>query len=285
MQTIAGAGATRARSMISAPVRIPLLLTAFAALLYLPRLGTAPIYLAPDEVVVGIEAHAIATTGRDAFHHRLLPLYFEFNRVLYDAGGEQIRNSWLPPAIFYTTALTLKTLPLSEFAIRLPTAIVGIVSVLLLYFVARRLFTREWLAVTAAVLLMLTPAHFIHSRLATDYLYPVPFMLAWLLCLLRHLEKASERDLFASTLCLGIGIYSYAAAAVVMPLYFVMTLAVLLKERQPRRAYLVAAAGFLIPAALCVPWLLVHRNMIGDVLTKYDMTAPGQLTLLQNARA
>ena len=33
----------------------------------------------------------------------------------------------------------------------------------------------------AALLLALTPAHFIHSRFALDYLYPVPFTLAWLL--------------------------------------------------------------------------------------------------------
>jgi 4-amino-4-deoxy-L-arabinose transferase-like glycosyltransferase len=265
---------------------IPFVLAAVTAMIYLPQLGTAPPHLMPDEVVVAVDAHAIATTGRDFFHGRLLPLYFEFNRlVVGHNGGRDIRVSWLPPGIFYAVALVLKVLPFSETAVRLPTAIVAIIDVLLICFVGRRLFGDERLAVLSAALLALTPAHFIHSRMAADYLFPLPFMLGWVLCLLNYLPTRREAHLFAGTLCLGIGLYSYAASTLVMPIYLLVTAIVLMMERRPARSYLVAAAGFLLPAALCIPWLVVHPTMIAEVLKKYELNGGGNMTALQSLRS
>ena len=50
-----------------------------------------------------------------------------------------------------------------------------------MFFIVRRLFKCDWLACAAAGMLAMTPAHFILSRYALDYLYPLPFLLGWLL--------------------------------------------------------------------------------------------------------
>jgi 4-amino-4-deoxy-L-arabinose transferase-like glycosyltransferase len=264
----------------------PVVLVIATATLYLARLSTAPIYLAPDEVVVGVNAHTIATTGRDRFHGRLLPLYVEFDRLLVGHDGQRgVRVSWLPPGIFYAAALVLKVLPLSESAIRLPIAIAGIIDVLLLYFIGRRLFQSETLAVLCALLLALTPAHLIHSRMAADYLLPLPFMLGWLACMLKYLDEPRGSRVFAATLCLGIGLYSYAGATLMMPIYLLMTVVVLMMVRASARAYLLGAAGFLLPALLFVPWFILHPTMIAAVLTKYDLNVAGNMTALQSARS
>src|SRR5262245_66258263 len=92
--------------------------------LYTWRLGDSPMYLFHDEVFFGVQAHAIATTGRDT-HGRYLPLYFE----VYD-------GYWFQPIIVYFTALVLTILPTTEATLRLPGAIVGVVDVILMYFVA-----------------------------------------------------------------------------------------------------------------------------------------------------
>lgn len=268
---------------------IPLVLVLATAIVYLPRLGTGPIYLMPDEVVVGVNARTIAETGRDRFHGRLLPLYIEFNRLIVGHnGGREIRVSWLPPGIFYAAAAAVRILPFSEGTIRLPTALLGIVDVLLLYLIGRGLFGNAYLAVLSAVLLALTPSHFIHSRMAADYLFPLPFMLAWLLCIVIDAGAPGRRDrvLFVGTLCLGVGLYSYAAATVMMPIYLLMTGVALLMQRRPLRSYLAAAAGFLIPALPLIPWLLQHPAMVDEVLKKYDLNAAGSnMSALQNARA
>ena len=55
----------------------------------------------------------------------------------------------------------------------------------------------------------------------------MPFVLAWLLCLLAFLEHPRSRTLFAATSFLGVGIYSYIASTIMMPFYLAMTLAVI----------------------------------------------------------
>src|SRR5205823_8058027 len=115
-----------------------LILAAITAALYLPRLGDAPVYISPDEVTVALNAHAIATTGRDS-NGRFLPMYIEY-KYPGPAGTGTIQSGWLPPMIFYTTAIVLRILPISEAIVRLPTALVGILDVVLVYLVGRRLF-------------------------------------------------------------------------------------------------------------------------------------------------
>jgi 4-amino-4-deoxy-L-arabinose transferase-like glycosyltransferase len=264
------------------PVRTALTLAAIAATLYLPRLGRAPIYLAPDEVFIGLHAHSIATTGRD-YGGRFLPLYIEYEYPVPDA-KRPIRHGWLPPIIYYVMAAVLTVVPLSESAIRFPSVLVGVVDVVLMYFVGRRLFKREWLAVLAAMLLALTPAHLIHTRMAMDYVYPVPFVLAWLLGLFTYLDDGRERPLFLGTLALGIGVYSYIAAALVMPLYLLLTLVALAWQKRPPRAYAVAIAGFLLPALMHVPWLIAHPSALTDILSKYGVDDSSRGSVLQSVR-
>ena len=264
--------------------RTPLAIAAITALLYLPRLGSAPIYVSPDEVFIALHADSLARTGRD-YGGQLLPLYIQYEYIVYDRTGARIdRHGWLPPIIYYATAVVLKLLPFSETAIRLPTVLVGIVDVLLMYFIGRRLFRNEALAILSAALLALTPAHFIHSRVALDYLYPVPFMLAWLLALLAYSDRGQEKLLFAGTLSLGIGLYTYIASGLVMPMYLVLTWLVLWRERRPGRAYAVACVGFILPALVAVPWLIAHPAMVTDILAKYDLNDSSQLTAPQSLR-
>src|SRR5258706_4676860 len=87
-----------------------------AILLYATYLAFAPIYLAHDEVMFGLTAHAIAHTGRDLNGARF-PLIF---RIIGRDG------QYFPtPVVIYTTALFLRVLPIAEWSIRLPTALVG----------------------------------------------------------------------------------------------------------------------------------------------------------------
>ena len=264
---------------------LPLLIALVTALFYLPGLSNAPIYLAQDEVVVAVNARAIATTGKDLYADHVLPLYIHYNLPYVTKIGKQgVRSGWLPPGIFYAVAIALKVLPFSEATIRLPTAIVGILDVVLMFFIGRRLFRSDALAALSAVLLALTPSHFIHSRFALDYLYPVPFMLAWLWCFLIDYDDNRPWVLFAGTLCLGFGLYSYIAGALVMPLYLLLTLIALWRSRRPPRVFALAIAGFAIPAMLALPWLIAHPTMIGDIFRKYDLNDGSQAGLLDSVR-
>jgi 4-amino-4-deoxy-L-arabinose transferase-like glycosyltransferase len=199
------------------------LIVAAALLLYAPYLGSAPIYLGQDEVFFAVSAQSIAATAHD-INGRFLPLYFQW--------PGRSPAVWFQPIPVYFTALFLKVLPVSEWTIRLPTLVVGLTDIVLIYFIASRIFQRGRSAIVAAVLLMLTPAHLIHSRLAMDFLYPLVFVMAWFLCLLIFMERQQLSRLFAATTFLGIGFYSYIAAVAMMPIYFFITCLTLVKTRK-----------------------------------------------------
>ncbi len=225
---------------------------------YATFLEFAPIYLSHDEIVFGSHAHAIATSGRD-LNGRLMPLFFHVEG-----------SYWATPIVIYTMALFQLALPLSETAIRLPSVMIGLTNLVLIYLVARRIFERRAYAFVAVVLLALTPAHFIHSRLAVDHLYPAAFILGWLLCLSLVMERYRPGALFAGSLILGIGFYSYLASLMMMPVYFGMTcLAIVLSYGLTLRRCLPALAGFLLPASLLVPWLLTHPTQYADQVNLY----------------
>jgi 4-amino-4-deoxy-L-arabinose transferase-like glycosyltransferase len=252
-----------------------LILALFApvAAAYLRRLGDAPVYLIHDEVIFGLNAHSIATTLHD-LNGRLLPLYIQVRDLF-----------WATPINIYLTAAFLRFLPMSETAIRLPSALLGLSDIVLMFFVALRIFERERPAILAAGLLALTPAHFIHSRLGVDHLYPVPFVLAWLYCLLIFQQRHSLRVLFAATSLLGIGVYTYLASFVMMPMYFALTCLViaLTGERSPR-PYLLAALGFVWPLVPLVPWLISHPAQYSQEVHLYRLYDPSTLNPLQGVK-
>ena len=249
---------SRARTAICA-----LLVAAIAVLLYCTYLAYAPIYLVHDEVNFGLTAHAIAHTGRDLNGQRL-PLLFH---IVMRSG-----QYFTTPVVIYTTALFLRFLPLTEWAIRFPTALVGALNVVLLFFIARKLFARDALAVCAALCLALAPAHFIHARQAVDPIYSVFFTLVWLYCLTMALETTSLGWLAAATTALSVGVFSYLASMLMMPLYFAMTLAVLWRSSAHRRAYLVAAAGFSWPLVVLLFWFLADRARLTELLRFYSVS-------------
>src|SRR5215510_12857358 len=107
-----------------------------AAVLYARRLGDAPVYMTPDEVIIAVDSHSIATTGRDV-HGEVMPLYFKVQMR-----GEK-RSGWFMPVIFYAMAAALKVMPLSEVTARLPTVLVGVTDIVLIFFIARRMFKSQ----------------------------------------------------------------------------------------------------------------------------------------------
>ena len=241
--------------------------------LYALNVDTIPPSVAEDEIRISMTAHSIATTGTD-LAGRAWPLYIQVTE-----------GSWFHPVIVYSIALVLQVLPLSEFAIRLPTVLAGVANVVLMYFIARVLFRREGPAILAAILLALTPTHFLHSRFALEYLYPLPFISAWLLCLFVFHERHDARWLFAGTFFLGLGFYSYIASVLMMPLYVLLTAISLVSARKSFRSFVPVAAGFSIPLIiLLVPWALTHQSAFDRTVGHYLIYDTSTLNPLQGLR-
>ena len=236
-------------------------LVVVAALMYGCRLGNAPIHVHYDEVLFGLEAFSIAETGHDT-NGRLFPLYFQVNV-----------NVWYHPIAIYLIALFLKLFPVSDASIRLPTVFVSLVNISLVYFIGLRLFRSRRLALLASTLLVFTPAHLIHSRVAADYLYPLPFILTWMLCLLTYRETRYSWQLVLATSSLGLGFYSYVASVVMMPIYLAITCLFLFLDRDRWRAYALAIAGFAWPLLLIPPFFAMYPEILAGFQARYGLGA------------
>jgi 4-amino-4-deoxy-L-arabinose transferase-like glycosyltransferase len=241
-------------------------------LIYGWRLAQAPVYLAHDEVLFAVNAQSIAATGRD-LNGRFLPLYVQITS-----------NYWAQPMLIYLTALALEVLPFSETVVRGVSVAVASVSIALMFFAARRLLRSGSWALVAAAMLALTPAFFLHSRMAVDPLYIVPFALAWLLWLTRFLDERRPSLLFASTTALGLGVYSYIAALVLMPIYFALTCVIALRRDDGYRTYAVAFAGFVWPMVLLVVWIAAHPSVYAEQVKRYNLYDSARFGPLQGVR-
>jgi 4-amino-4-deoxy-L-arabinose transferase-like glycosyltransferase len=253
-------------------IGLPLVLGVFV--LYSWRLSDTPVALHEAEVLFALHARAIAQTLHDA-NGRFLPLYFQMPQI----GA----NVWFHPILVYFTALFVRLLPLTESTVRLPTVCVGITSIVLIYAIARRTFHSERYGLIAATLMAITPAHFIHSRLAMDYLYPVPFILAWLWCLVRFEEEANPSFIVLGTLALGIGVYSYIGALMLMPLYAMMTVIFLIgKYRSLHLTMLWAVMGFCAPLILLLLWIPRYPGVFAETVVRYGVSPVGKLHALRS---
>jgi 4-amino-4-deoxy-L-arabinose transferase-like glycosyltransferase len=251
-------GSPRARIVLAVA-----LLGVMATMLYATRLGFAPIYLVHDEVNFSLQAASIAKTGRD-LNGRLLPVYF--SEPAFTAGRD--------PMLIYAAAAALQVLPLSESAVRLPTALVGVLNILLIMWLARLVFKDARLSLAAGVMLALSPGHFIHSRLALSVLFPVPFVIAWLIALRQMGDAPNRRLLFLGGALLGLGVYGYLASVVMMPVYLLLT-ALVLAERRQFKLIGWTAAGFAIVLVPILLWTIAHPERYSDLLRAYR---PGEVT-------
>jgi 4-amino-4-deoxy-L-arabinose transferase-like glycosyltransferase len=236
-----------------------LVLLVAAAFLYSLKLDRSPVYLNSDEAMFSVQAHALATTGRDD-RGRLWPVYFQMNE-----------NVWYQPSVVYAMAPLLAFFEPTPPVVRLPTVLVAMVVLVLVYALANRVGVRGYGALAAPVFLALTPAFFLHARLACDYMYPLPFVLAWMLSLIDYLRSHRIRSLVIAGVALGCGFYTYVASMVMMPLYLGLTLLVLAvhERRKAPAAMLVAIGSFLFCLLPLAVWLWRYPDFLGTFLVRY----------------
>lgn len=171
-------------------------ITLTAAILRLFHLDTVPPGVNRDEASIGITASSIFTTGKDEYG-RTLPLSFE-------SFGD-----WKLPLYIYTTIPFVKALGLTELAVRLPSALFGIASVVAIFFLANLLFASEAIALMAALSLALSPWHIHISRVESEAIVAVFLSIAGVFYFIRAVRKKSVGDLIRSAVLLALTYYTY----------------------------------------------------------------------------
>ncbi|PIS09404.1 hypothetical protein COT75_01860 [Candidatus Beckwithbacteria bacterium CG10_big_fil_rev_8_21_14_0_10_34_10] len=154
-----------------------LIIIVLAFILRFVFLSKIPSELNRDEVSVGFNAYSILKTQKDE-HGRLWPLVFRA------FGDNKI------PGYIYLTAPLIKIFGLNAFAVRLPAALFGWLTVISGYFFVKEIFPkRKNLALLFIFLLSVSPFHLHYSRQQFEATMALFFTLTGLTYVLKARKK------------------------------------------------------------------------------------------------
>jgi len=179
------------------------LILLLASILRLWNLGKFPAGLNADEAAIGYNAYSLLLTGRDEHGHPW-PLHFE-------SFGD-----YKPGFYFYLVLPLVKLLGLNVWAVRLPSALLGIFSVWLIYLLTQALLKSERAGKLAALLLAISPWHLHFSRGGWETNAATFFILAGVYLFLKALDQ--PRLFIFSFSLLVFSMYTYHSARVIVPL-------------------------------------------------------------------
>jgi 4-amino-4-deoxy-L-arabinose transferase-like glycosyltransferase len=192
---------------------LPLIIL-ISALFRIPFLANIPNGFFRDEVSYAYDAYSILETGRDRYG----VLFPAFVRAFED---------YREALYIYLLTPFIKLFGLNEFAVRLPAALIGILTVVTIYFLVKECFGQR-LAIVAALFLAISPWHIFYSRICYRLiLFPLVFSLA-LLFFARSFRKPNY--LLLSGFLFGLSIYTYISARAFVPLFLIATIALFHKH-------------------------------------------------------
>ncbi|RJR24492.1 phospholipid carrier-dependent glycosyltransferase [Candidatus Microgenomates bacterium] len=166
------------------------------------KLNEFPTGLNADEAAIGYNAYSLIQTGKDEFGHAW-PVNF------------QSFNDFKPGLYFYLVLPFVKALGLNEWAVRLPSALMGTLTVVVLYFLLKEFFSKE-AALVSALLLSLSPWHLHFSRGGWETNAATFFIVLGIWLFVKAFKKPGFFVL--SVLCFGLSMLAYHSARVVAPL-------------------------------------------------------------------
>ncbi len=193
-----------------------ILILILASVLRFVALDKFPAGLNADEAAIGYNAWSLIQTGKDE-HGVSWPLVF------------RSFDDYKPPVYFYLVLPFVKLLGLNIWAVRLPSALLGIASVFLVYLLAKVFVPKnKYFPFFSALLLAISPWHLQFSRGGWEVNAALFFILLGLWSFFKGLDKFRYFYLFVISLV--ISLYTYHSARIISPL---LALSLVLIYRQP----------------------------------------------------
>ena len=182
-----------------------------AVILRFYHLGENPPAVYGDEAALGYNGYCLLKTGKDEYGE-VFPLVFKSY------------NDFKSPLYFYLTIPFIALFDLNPVSVRLPSAIAGVLTVFIVYFLAKELVTQDknyspsavhYLPLLAALLLTVSPWHLHVSRGAFEANLCLFFFVlgTWL-----FLKRGKVSKIF-SIFSFAFSLYAYHAAKGVVPLF------------------------------------------------------------------
>lgn len=166
-------------------------------------LNSAPPGFNADEASLAYNAYSLLETSKDEWGESF-PLVFKSF------------SDYKPGIYVYLAMPFVASLGLNELAVRLPSIILGSLSVLLIYFLSKEIFNKETVNLSSALLLAISPWHIHFSRGAWETNLATFFILGGIISFLWGVKNF--KWFFLSVISFTLSMYSYQSTRVIVPL-------------------------------------------------------------------
>lgn len=200
---------------------ILIIILAIAFLVRVYRLAEVPPSLSWDEASIGYDAWSVGLTGKDQWGKNYPLIFKSFGEYKY-------------PMHVYATALSVKVLGLSDTAVRLPSAVMGVISIFFLFFLVKKLTQQFTPALIAAAFLAVSPWHIQFSRVNWETNFTLSLFLAGLLFFIEGIKKKPVL-LIIAFIFWGFDMYTYNAAKVFIPLFLAGLIFIFFKDLMKKK--------------------------------------------------
>ena len=214
-----------------------------AAILRLWQLGGIPPSPDWDEAALGYNAYSVLKTGRDEYG-TILPLSLRS----YD--------DYKPPLYMYLIIPSIALFGLETWAVRLPSAIAGILAVIGTYYFVKELFRKDAIAYVCALLLAISPWHIQFSRIAFEANIGVTINIWAVWAFFKGLHQ--RKMLVVSAFLFGLGLYAYHSERIFVPLLVLLLSWIYRKQLLSQRRSL--SIAIVVGALTVMPLLTVFIN-------------------------
>lgn len=205
------------------------------------QLGQNPPSLDWDETAHGYNAYSILKTARDEYGYKL-PLYF------------RSFDDYKPPIYTYLVVPTVAVFGLNDFAVRLPSAFLGVLAVLFTYLMVLELFKKKPIALLAALFLAVSPWHLQFSRVAFETNSATFWSVLGTWAFLKGIQSQHAKItlwMSLAALSFGANLFMYHNARVFIPIYSLALMILFGKRLLEAKIYLV------VPAAITLIFILL----------------------------
>ena len=221
------------------------------------KLGMAPPSISWDEAAVGYNAWTILHWGKDEWG-RTLPLVFK--------SFEDYKH----PLHVYLTVPFIAIFGPTDFGVRAPSAFFGVANIIVVFFLVRQMFKKDYLALVTALVLAISPYNIDFSRFNHELNFVIFFFMAGLYCFFRGLEKKNWL-LPLGFAFLGLDLLGYHSAKIIVPAVLVLLLLLYFRKLiQIRRLFAVGIISFSFFAAL----LFIEPQLLGTA--RIEQTSSSQ---------
>lgn len=203
------------------------------------KLGENPPGVYVDEAVTGYNAYSILKTGKDEYG-KDFPVAFRFF------------GSYSPPLYVYLTTIPIYFLGLNEFSVRVVSAILGSLMVLIIYlFLVKSSWFNKKIIPMALLLFIITPWNFFYARIG--YEIYLGFFLFSLSALFLWLGLKVKAFLPLGIIILSISTYGSHSQIYSAPIFLIIFLRIFFKAINKR--YL--TAGLILGSLVQLPHILL----------------------------